>query len=89
MKTATQKTVDFVEGDTCPEHGTSHKKTYTFGSSMSAETNVCVFKGCRCAVAIQHDPVGTYPSVATLCDSYDSASGVGRLHAMQAAAKYR
>lgn len=81
--------LEFSEGDACPKHGTEHKKTYTFGSSMSAETDVCVFRGCRCAVAIQHDPIGVLPSVAKLCDSYDDAHGVGRLHAMMAAAKYR
>lgn len=82
-------TVEWNESDTCPVHGTEHRKTYTFGSSMSAETEVCVFRGCRCAVALRHDPVGTYQSVATYHTSYDSASGVGRLHALEAAAKYR
>ena len=56
---------------------------------MSAETDVCTFRGCRCAVAIKHDPVGTYQSVAVYCIDYDTASGIGRLHSMQAAAKYR
>ena len=82
-------TIDWAEGDTCPVHDTPHKKTYTFGSTMSAETDVCTFRGCRCAVAIKHDPVGTYQAVATYCIDYDTASSIGRLHAMQAAVKYR
>ena len=94
MTTATQSLkdhdrVDYCEGDACPEHGTECKKSYTFGSTMSAETDVCVFRGCGCAVAIRHDPVGTLKSVATWHTSYNNASGVGRLHAMEAAAKYR
>jgi hypothetical protein len=80
---------DWAEGDQCPVHESSHKKTYTFGSSMSAETSVCVFHGCRCAVAVSHDPVGTYPSVARWFPSYGDASGVGVLRAMDAAVRYR
>ncbi len=80
---------EFSEGCDCPKHGTAHKKTYTFGSTMSAETSVCVFYGCKCAVAVRHDPVGTYDSSATYHTSYDNATGVGRLHAAMASAKYR
>jgi hypothetical protein len=79
----------FDVGDACPVHRSPFKKRYTFGSTLSAETDVCVFKGCRCAVAVSHDPVGILRSVATYHASYDSASGVGRLRAMDAAAKYR
>lgn len=79
----------WYEGDECPVHGTEHRKTYTFGSTMSAETSVCTFTGCRCAMAVSHDPVGTYPSVAKYHDSYAGATGQGKLHAAMAAAKYR
>lgn len=80
---------DFDEGDPCPTHGTAHKKTYRFGSSMSMETEVCVFQGCPCAVSISHDPVGTYSSVSRLHGSYDEAHGTGKLNAAMAAVKYR
>lgn len=83
------ETIEFTEGDVCPNHGNAHKKTYTFGSSMSGETDVCVFRGCRCAVAICHDPVGTYQASAHYHGSYESAAGQGRLYAMLCAAKYR
>lgn len=91
--TTTIKAYDTVEsfaaGDNCPAHNTEHRKIYTFGSSMSAETEVCTFKGCRCAVAVKHDPVGTYASVATYHESYDSAAGSGKLRSAWAKAYYR
>ena len=32
-------TLDYFDaGDPCPRHGTAHRKTYTFGSTLSAET---------------------------------------------------
>ena len=80
---------NFTEGDPCPIHGTDHKKTYTFGSSMSAETSVCVFKGCRCAVSVAHDPIGVLPATVRLHESYSDATGVGRIRAMDWAAKLR
>lgn len=81
---------DYEEGDCCPNHAQSEfKKMYTFGSSMSAETEVIVFKACKCAVAICHDPVGTYDSRVIYFTSYDNAHGVGKLRAMDAKAKYR
>lgn len=81
---------NYCEGESlCPVHQTSHRKTYTFGSTLSAETDVVTFRGCKCAVAIAHDPVGTYPSRVTYHTSYESAAGLGRLRAMDAAAKYR
>ena len=76
-------------GDGCPVHGGKVRKCYTHGSSMSAETEVFTFKTCRCAVAVRHDPIGTYPATITYHTSYDAASGTGKLHAMMAAAKYR
>ncbi|KKN16589.1 hypothetical protein LCGC14_0974290 [marine sediment metagenome] len=76
-------------GDPCPVHDTPYRKVYTFGSQMSGETEVCTFRGCRCAVSIKHDPVGTYPASIAYHTSYNSASGRGRLHAMEMAAKYR
>ena len=79
----------FDIGDDCPVHGTTFKKSYTFGSTMTAETEVCTFAGCRCAVAISHDPVGTYPGVAKYCESYGSAAGRGTLNAKLWAAKLR
>lgn len=75
--------------DVCPVHGGDVKKRYGFGSSMTGETDVYVFTTCRCAVAVRHDPVGTYESTATYHTSYDNASGVGKLHAMTMGAKYR
>ena len=66
--------------DPCPSCGTQSRKTYTFGSSLSAETDVVVFAGCDCAVAIRHDPIGTYPSVASYHPSYEQAAGVAVLH---------
>jgi hypothetical protein len=74
---------------TCPVHGTAHRKTYTYGSTMSAETDVVTFVGCGCAVSISHDPVGTYPSLARYHKTFAGAAGLGRLRAMDAAAKYR
>ncbi len=73
----------------CPCHGSPFRKMYTFGSTMSAETEVYTFTGCGCAVSDRHDPVGTYPSVTTYHATYGEASGTGRLHGMMAAAKYR
>jgi Zn-dependent M28 family amino/carboxypeptidase len=80
---------EYSEGDNCPVHDTACKKTYTFGSTMSAETDVCVFHGCRCAVAVRHDPIGILPGVATWHPTYNDATGVGRLHSAMASAKYR
>lgn len=81
--------IDHEPGDACPEHGTPHRKIYTFGSTMSAETEVCTFKGCRCAVSVKHDPLGTYPPAIAYHTTFASASGRGRLHAALMAAKYR
>lgn len=89
MKLKNHDRVDYYEAEECPVHDTPHKKTYTFGSTMSAETDVCVFRGCKCAVAIRHDPVGTLEAVATWHTTYNDATGVAKLHAMLAAAKYR
>lgn len=87
MNDATQ--IEWNE-ETCPAHNDSHhKKTYTFGSTMSAETEVHVFRSCRCAVAVAHDPVGTYDARVTYHTSFNSASGTGRLRSAMAAAKYR
>lgn len=79
---------DFEENDDakCPCHGGKLRKIYRYGSTMTAETDLFTFYGCGCSVAIRHDPVGTYPSVATYHDHF--ASGVGRFHAMRAADKY-
>lgn len=84
-----EKIPGWFSDDGCPEHGCPAKKTYTLGSTMSAETDVTVFNGCWCAVAVRHDPVGTYPSEASYYVSYNEAAGVGRFHAAMAAAKYR
>ncbi|MGA2068323.1 MAG: hypothetical protein ABSG86_25345 [Thermoguttaceae bacterium] len=73
----------------CPVHGGAFRKIYTYGSTMSAETDVVAFRGCGCAVSIAHDPVGTYPSVARYHRAFAGAAGLGRLRAMDAAAKYR
>ena len=69
----------YYEGDPCPVHGTPSRKLYTFGSSMSCETDVCTFRGCACAVSISHDPVGVLDSVIKYHSSYRSAAGTGRL----------
>ncbi len=77
----------FADGDPCPVHGTAFRKLYTFGSSMTAETDVCTFHGCRCAVAIPHDPVGTLHLSAVYCRTYDAAAGIGRMRAMDWSAR--
>ena len=82
------QTIDHEDGDPCPVHNTPHRKIYTFGSTMSADTDVCTFRGCDCAVSIKHDPLGFYPPAIAYHTSYDHAAGRGRLHAMQAAVKY-
>lgn len=84
-----QEVFGFNTGDACPVHGTPHRKIYTFGSTMTAETEVCTFRGCQCAVSISHDPVGTYPSIAKWNSSYSNAAGHGKLNAMMWAAKLR
>jgi hypothetical protein len=81
--------VEYECGDTCPVHGSAYKKTYMFGSTMSAETEVSIFDGCKCAIAERHDPVGTYVSKITYHSSYNAAYGVAKLHAEMAKAKYR
>jgi hypothetical protein len=53
---------------------------------MSMETDLFTFFGCSCSVSISHDPVGTYPSVATYWDHFNG--GIGKLNAMCAKAKY-
>ena len=80
---------DFSEGDPCPVHGSPHRKIYRFGSTMSAETDVCTFKGCPCAVAVMHDPVCCLPSEAHYFATYAEAHGHGKLRAAMAAVKYR
>ena len=84
-----QEVYGFYAGNECPIHGTPHRKMYTFGSTMTAETDVCTFQGCQCAVSISHDPCGTYPSVAKWNSSYANASGHGKLNAKLWAAKFR
>ena len=76
-------------GDPCPAHNTPHRKIYTYGSTLSAETEVCTFRGCKCAVSVRHDPVGTYPAAANYHTTFGAAEGQGRLHAALATAKYR
>lgn len=82
--------VDFDERDgRCPVHRTPHRKMYTYGSTLSAETEVFTFCGCRCAVSVRHDPVGTFQPLVRHHHTFEDAAGTGRLHAMPAAAKYR
>jgi hypothetical protein len=79
---------DFEECDSCkcPNHGGTLRKIYRYGSTMSMETDLFTFYGCSCSVSISHDPVGTYPSVATYWDHFNG--GIGKLNAMCAKAKY-
>lgn len=79
---------DFEAGDACPVHGTPHRKVYTFGSSMSTETEVCTFKGCRCAVAVRHDCCGVLQFDPIYCTSYESAAGVGILRREDTKARF-
>ena len=72
--------------DKCPVHGTEHKKMYTFGSSMSGETEVHTYKGCQCAVAVRH---GLFESATTYHTSYNGAAGRGIFHREMTKAKYR
>lgn len=80
---------DFNSDDdsACPQHNTPLRKVYTFGSCYSAETLVSTFKGCKCAVAEQHDPIGILPTVVTYHDNFASAGGVGKLRASDWAIK--
>lgn len=80
--------INHEQGRSCPVHGTPHRKIYTFGSTMSGETEVCTFSGCGCAVSMKHHPAGCDTSIM-YHDNYNDASGRGRLHAMECAAKYR
>lgn len=82
---------DFDPDDdsTCPVHKTAIRKVYTFGSRRSAETEVCVFKGCKCAVAIWHDPIGGILTKATYHTTFASAGGVGKLRASDWAVKLK
>jgi hypothetical protein len=86
MKTMTEIN-DFDGGDNCPVHNMPHRKIYTFGSPMSGETEVCTFRGCRCAVSIVFDGFGG--GSAMYHTSYDEASGRGSLNAQLCAVKYR
>jgi hypothetical protein len=52
---------------------------YTFGSTMSAETEVYVFPCCYRAVSVAHDPIGVLPAVIRTHDNYSEAAGVGRI----------
>jgi len=80
--------IEHEPGSPCPVHGTPHSRIYTFGSSMSGETEVCTFRGCRCAVSIKHDPIGTYPPSVRYHATYAAAAGRGRLHAAEMAVRY-
>lgn len=86
---ANWEAIDHEQGDDCPAHGTPRRKIYTYGSTMTGETEVCTFRGCRCAVSIKHDPAGTYDASVMYHDNFADAAGRGRLHAMECAAKYR
>ena len=88
METMT-KLDDFDPGDPCPVHDTDHRKIYVFGSTMTGETEVCTFRGCRCAVSVTHDPVGTYHSAAMYHTRFSEAEGRGCLHRDLCAVKYR
>ena len=80
--------VNYEPGRSCPAHGKPFRKLYTFGSSMSAETEVYTFHGCPCAVSVKHDPVGILRASVMYHRTYAGAAGRGRLHAMDAAARY-
>jgi len=77
---------DYDEGDRCPVHGCPVKKIYDFGMYRYAE--VAVFKGCRCAVATRHDPVGILDSAVTYHTHWGSAEGQARLHTEMMKVKY-
>lgn len=71
---------DYEDGDPCPQHGTAHRKGYTFGGYGDAEVHV--FNGCGCAVCVNEAsllcgvPLG---GEITLHDSYSAAEGRARL----------
>lgn len=79
---------DYVDGDPCPVHETPFRKAYTYGSTMTAETEVCVFRGCGCAIRISHDS-RAFQAVPKYHGNFDEAAGNGRLNAMIGAAMYR
>lgn len=65
-----------VAGMKCPEHGTKVKKIYSYGKYRDAD--VYTFKGCKCAVAQQHDPVGQYQYQPTYTTSFDDAAAIAK-----------
>jgi hypothetical protein len=79
---------DYVDGDPCPVHETPFRKAYVYGSKMTIETEVCVFRGCGCAIRISENP-GAFQSVPKYHGNFDGAAGEGRFHAMQGAVKFR
>lgn len=79
---------DFDLGDECPVHGTKYRKIYTYGSTMTGETEVSTFIGCKCAVSVIHDPVGTCDSAARYHTTFGEASGRAVLHRELCRAKY-
>lgn len=70
----------------CPVHDTPVRKVYTFGRYRDAE--VAVFKGCRCAVAQQMDPVGIECYAPAYFTSYRAATGLAEMAKAVHAAKY-
>lgn len=79
---------DFIDGDKCPVHGTPHRKVYTFGSGMTTETDVCTFRGCKCAVVLRHDCCGVLQFDPIYCTDFDTASGYGVLRREDARARF-
>ena len=62
------------------------KKVYKFGKYHDA--TVTTFHGTPICVVERHDPVGTYPTDVKLCDCYNDAHGMAKLHALLMNAKY-
>ena len=68
-----------------PVHGTPCRKVYDFGMG---DAELTVFRGCRCAVAQQFDPVGILQYSPVYFTSYAHAAGLARLCALEHAARY-
>ena len=82
------KLENYYPGDNCPKHGSKFRKIYTYGSSMTGESEVTTYHGCKCAICTKHDPVGTYPAVSELFTTYSEAASQATFFKMRCAAKY-
>ena len=65
------------------------KKTYFFGNRRYQHTaEVTTFFGTSKCRVTRFDPVGQYPPLVQMVDTYNEAHGIAKFHAMQMDAKY-